>query len=312
MKLLNIQSTLQFGRFFVTTTCKTAAENDTPLSRQGLKKNEGLTQDAKAKQKPAEARTTVRPRKASTRLGDPVPRRVKSAPDPGITLGHVEHVAYYSCDSSDNISFDHACQRVFRQPSTVPFDLYKGRYPFYRKNKDNTIISGRLFALGDLSRACVVLGQEDKLRNADVVTWKAILVKLMLGISVKLQFYSVNGILHVTEYYRGSPFTQEKLKAHLISGYHGYAFEQLCTAPKGVQGFKFQLPSLGNRWTCIVGRQLGDMNILFGGEVDCVKERYDKTSSSLMELKTERIINDATEGEDCRFEHTESCPSINF
>jgi hypothetical protein len=90
-------------------------------------------------------------------------------------LGPIEHIAYYSCTGSGDISFDLSCLRPFREPR-LPVDLRKGRELFYERNKHNRSL-GHPVPLDNLVRACIAHGQESQLRSADVVTWRGLLTK---------------------------------------------------------------------------------------------------------------------------------------
>lgn len=51
-----------------------------------------------------------------------------------------------------------------------------------------------------------------------------------------------------------------------------YAFEALCTTedPDAVVHVEMDI------WKCIVSRTLGDLNLVYGGEVDCVRGKWYK------------------------------------
>lgn len=92
--------------------------------------------------------------------------------------GPIEHLAYYSCDESDKVTFDPSCLHKFNQPSSLrlPVDLSRGRELFHTRNKHNRTL-GHPIPLDNLARACVKLGKEKELRGADVVSWRGVLVK---------------------------------------------------------------------------------------------------------------------------------------
>ena len=46
-----------------------------------------------------------------------------------------------------------------------------------------------------------------------------------------------------------------------------YAFEALCTQPVGGSSPEVDL----DVWKCIASRTLGELNLVFGAEVDCVR-----------------------------------------
>lgn len=92
-----------------------------------------------------------------------------------LAWGPTEHIAHYSCDSDGKISHDLACLRSFSAPE-VPTDLTKGLDEFYAKHRHNRTV-GHPIPLDNLAAACVAFKQEDKLRNAHVVTWRGVLAK---------------------------------------------------------------------------------------------------------------------------------------
>ncbi|KAI0091830.1 hypothetical protein BDY19DRAFT_990604 [Irpex rosettiformis] len=94
--------------------------------------------------------------------------------------GPLEHLAYYS------------------EPS-IPTDLAWGRELFLKKNRHNRWVAHPA-PLEYLVQACIALGKEAELSNADVITWRGLLVKLMAGKRVDIKFYNVNDTLYLVEY----------------------------------------------------------------------------------------------------------------
>ena len=122
----------------------------------------------------------IKPQKQATRRSNPTSSCFGAPkPEPRHNLkldwGPVQHLAYYSCDESRNISFDFACLRAFRQP-LIPTDLTRGQALFLRKNRRNRWVAHPT-PLEHLTRACVALGKEAELYGADAVTRRGLLVR---------------------------------------------------------------------------------------------------------------------------------------
>ena len=92
-----------------------------------------------------------------------------------LSWGPIEHLAYYSCDSDQNITYDTSCLHTFSEPA-VPANLTKGKNQFYTRHRNNRLY-GHPVPLSLLVNACVAFNQQDKLREADVVAWRGVLVK---------------------------------------------------------------------------------------------------------------------------------------
>ncbi|KAI0092394.1 hypothetical protein BDY19DRAFT_924050 [Irpex rosettiformis] len=125
--------------------------------------------------------------------------------------GPIEHLAYYSCDESDRVSFDLSCLHSFSQPS-LPANLARGRELFYQRNKHNRSL-GHPIPLDNLVRACLALGKETELHSADIITWRGVLVKLMLGIRMDLKFYIEDNALYIMEYDKKPHNTWQPIEA---------------------------------------------------------------------------------------------------
>lgn len=84
----------------------------------------------------------------------------------GLAWGPLEHIAYYSCDSAGNVSYDLSALHTFSHPA-LPADLYRGREECYRLHKHKRFF-GHPVPLDNMVGACEAFNQEDKLQNADM------------------------------------------------------------------------------------------------------------------------------------------------
>jgi len=78
---------------------------------------------------------------------------------------------------------------------------------------------------------------------------------------------------------------------HRMQTYHGYAFESWCTAssPDAPSGWGGDVDT-NVQWCSVVKTKLGDTRIVIGGEVDCVRDRYNGRNDTMLELKTSMTI----------------------
>ncbi|KAF8650078.1 hypothetical protein AX16_005421 [Volvariella volvacea WC 439] len=80
--------------------------------------------------------------------------------------------------------------------------------------------------------------------------------------------------------------------------YYGYAFESYCTSDSPTQrphlaGHPFGWGGDVNtnvQWCSVVRTKLGDLRMVLGGEVDCVRGRYTGQTDTFVELKTSLAI----------------------
>ncbi|KAJ7245993.1 hypothetical protein C8J57DRAFT_1361289 [Mycena rebaudengoi] len=127
---------------------------------------------------------------------------------------------------------------------------------------------------------CLQSKNNKQLLKAEVITWRGILKKIMLGDKVDLNVSYHNGVLYMEE--------QGPRKMYCDpNSYSGYKFETWCSSayPQGAPGGAVDLQTQRN---AAVIRKLCSLNILFVGEVDCVEPEYIKhpRPEHYVELKT--------------------------
>ncbi|KAJ7487227.1 hypothetical protein B0H11DRAFT_1114157 [Mycena galericulata] len=138
----------------------------------------------------------------------------------------------------------------------------------------------RVRRLDHILAMCLQSKNSKQLLKAEVITWRGILKKIMLGDKVDLNVSYHNGVLYVEE--------QGPRKMYCDPAtYTGYKFETWCSSayPQGAPGGAVDLQT---QWNAAVIRKLGSLNVLLVGEVDCVKPEYIKhpRPEHYVELKT--------------------------
>jgi len=93
-----------------------------------------------------------------------------------------------------------------------------------------------------------------------------------------------------------------------LQTYYGYAFESFATSatPKSSDDTS-RLPNgwsgdvnTNVQWCSVVKTKLGNLRLLVGGEVDCVREKYTGQPDTFVELKTSMVIRG--QSDEARFE----------
>ena len=132
------------------------------------------------------------------------------------------------------------------------------------------------------------------LEDADVVTWRGNMVKLLaspwnLSESWAMEAELVNNrtiVLNVKETEEGlrKALTRDERDERMC--YWGYAFEEAVCSER-----PFEEPvDCMECFCCVVKTKLGDLNVVMCGEVDCVDG--DQELANYVELKTSRVMND--------------------
>jgi len=123
----------------------------------------------------------------------------------------------------------------------------------------------------------------------------------------------LNDTLYLEEH-----LSDEKLRAknnmthrQSLMSYYGYAFESYCTSPAPTRTRMAAVhaedpPGWGGdvntnvQWCSVVKGKLGDLRMVIGGEVDCVRGKYTGQPDTFVELKTSQEIR--SEQDATRFE----------
>ncbi|ESK85783.1 hypothetical protein Moror_2425 [Moniliophthora roreri MCA 2997] len=123
---------------------------------------------------------------------------------------------------------------------------------------------------------CIAAGKCDFFKSSNtIVTWRGILTKIFLGEAVTLHVSYIDGTLFMEE---EDPKPQWRARHYAESDAVGKAFEDLYTKPHANSS---RSPNNGDKhsskqWGNVVSRSLGDLSLVFCGEVDAVKDQFEK------------------------------------
>ncbi|KAF5372761.1 hypothetical protein D9615_010106 [Tricholomella constricta] len=112
---------------------------------------------------------------------------------------------------------------------------------------------------------------------------------------------SVNGTMYFEEHLSEARLKEKNNMEprHRLQTYYGYAFESYCTseAPTRTVSSKSSDPTgwggdvdTNVQWCSVVRTKLGNMRLLIGGEVDCVRGKHTHQTDTFVELKTSLVI----------------------
>ncbi|KAJ7892613.1 hypothetical protein B0H13DRAFT_2038285 [Mycena leptocephala] len=151
-------------------------------------------------------------------------------------------------------------------------------------------------------RALKVARRLDNLLKAEVVTWRGIMTKIILGNKLDLNVSYYRGVLYLEEdcpriqfeeliWGMFIKFTPRTSIDHL-SCRHKFEIVCLTSNPSGGQMDSVDLHTL---WNAAIMRTLGSLNVLLTGEVDCVKTGYSENPGPehYVELKTRKSEGDS-------------------
>ncbi|KAJ7486701.1 hypothetical protein FB451DRAFT_1026396 [Mycena latifolia] len=130
--------------------------------------------------------------------------------------------------------------------------------------------------LDNVFTTCLNSRNSGELLEAEVVTWRGIMKKIMLGEEIDLTVSYHKGVLYLEE-----DSTRRRFE---------HKFETMCSTrtPGGVPGT--ESVDMHTLWNAAITRKLGSLNILLVGEVDYVTPNYSKDPGpeSFVELKTKK------------------------
>ncbi|KAJ7437763.1 hypothetical protein FB451DRAFT_171430 [Mycena latifolia] len=205
-------------------------------------------------------------------------------------LGPAKQAACFSiCD--EHLEIDSTSALRYFAPPPLGANLRDGVEQFMeRPLEDRAFQYAR--RLDTVFTTCLHSENSEELLKAEVVTWRGIMTKIMLGYTLDLNISYHKGVLYLEEHREGEKFDQDSERTFV-----GYKFEAICTTstPGGERsdGTDVDLHTL---WNTAITRTLGSLRILLVGEVDCVKPGYSEHPGPehYVELKTkkkERVYN---------------------
>ncbi|KAI0773674.1 RAI1-domain-containing protein [Fomes fomentarius] len=143
------------------------------------------------------------------------------------------------------------------------------------------------------------------LKDISLVTWRGVMTKILTAPYEERDGYElnamyVNGTLYLEEHMTDAKLVdKEKLAPRQRQQtYYGYAFESWCTSsrpgiPERIHGHPIGWGGdvdTNVQWCSVVKTKLGDSRLVIGGEVDCVRERFEGRTDTFVELKTSMSI----------------------
>ncbi|KZT41813.1 RAI1-domain-containing protein [Sistotremastrum suecicum HHB10207 ss-3] len=210
--------------------------------------------------------------------------------------------------------FDNSSLRYFIEPPRNA-DLGYGIQRWIRKPEERARLDGLLVA-------CLRKEVKAERKRADFITWRGIMTKIFTAPYEQregwdLNVMCVNGTIYLEEHVsdRQLDLKQDLAPDHLRMTYYGYAFESYCTRsePPLKQNGDGNTPAPSKpgwggdvdtnvQWCSVVKTKLGDLRLILGGEVDCVRDTYVGQPDTFVELKTSAEIRSTYKGDKRKFE----------
>ncbi|KAJ6594883.1 hypothetical protein B0H19DRAFT_1366627 [Mycena capillaripes] len=199
-------------------------------------------------------------------------------------LGPAKQSACFSiCDERLEVDGTTALRYFVEPPLNA--DLRDGLHKFLKLPlKDRAFKRAR--RLDNVFKTCLESENSEDLLKAEVVTWRGIMTKLMLGQKLDLNVSYYRGVLYLEE-----DCPRMQFDTNSEATYMGHKFETFCSTAGEPQMDDVNLHTL---WGVAIMRTLGSLNILLVGEVDCVKAGYSENPGPehYVELKTRKMSGD--------------------
>ncbi|KAJ6479411.1 hypothetical protein C8R47DRAFT_1198139 [Mycena vitilis] len=127
--------------------------------------------------------------------------------------------------------------------------------------------------LDNVFTTCLESENSEELLKAQVVTWRGIVTKLMMGAKLELNVSYHRGVLYLEE---DCPRARKRYDNNSEAIYMGHKFESFCSTssfanPSGDGERQVDGVDLHTLWNAAITRTLGSLDVLLVGEVDCVK-----------------------------------------
>ncbi|KAK2460304.1 hypothetical protein APHAL10511_007693 [Amanita phalloides] len=163
--------------------------------------------------------------------------------------------------------------------------------------------------IDSLLRAYARVQKEYDLRDIGIVSWRGVMTKLLTAPysrdGMEINVMCVGGTMYFEEHLIDEQLRRknEMTAREQMMTYYGYAFESYCTSPtptrtnSGQAGVGATDPTgwggdvnTNVQWCSVVKSKLGDVRMVIGGEVDCVRGKYTGQPDTFVELKTSQEI----------------------
>ncbi|CAK5278276.1 unnamed protein product [Mycena citricolor] len=133
---------------------------------------------------------------------------------------------------------------------------------------------------------CAGAQRSAEMLEADVITWRGILTKIMIRADLCLAVSYYEGTLYLEE-----DSTKTRFDDNLAWNYTGRKFETLSSRPSTAATTADDV-DMHTLWAVGIKRRLGTLDIVLVGEVDCVDAQYspaEPSPSHYVELKTRKF-----------------------
>ncbi|KAJ7230033.1 hypothetical protein GGX14DRAFT_692017 [Mycena pura] len=218
--------------------------------------------------------------RTSMALSQHPPTRLINVSDPPVCplparLGPAKQSACFSvCDSRLEVDSTAALRYFVHPPMNA--NIRDGLREFMKRPR-----------LDNVFKMCLAAQSSEELLRAEVVTWRGIMTKIILGEKIELNVSYHQGVLYLEEH--GDSHRQ--FDGNSEATYMGHKFESICTAstPSGTAGTS--PVDINTLWAAAITRTLGSLNLLLVGEVDCVNASYQESPcpANYIELKTKKL-----------------------
>ncbi|THU84181.1 RAI1-domain-containing protein [Dendrothele bispora CBS 962.96] len=156
------------------------------------------------------------------------------------------------------------------------------------------------------------------LDDVGVVSWRGVMTRILTAPYEDRDGWDMNVMLVNGTMYLEEHLTEAKIAEknnleprHRKMMYYGYAFESFSTSenPPGHDSAQLTVPrshptappgwggdvDTNVQWCSVVRTKLGDIRLVIGGEVDCVRGKYTGSPDTFVELKTSLTIRNAND-----------------
>ncbi|KAL0066382.1 hypothetical protein AAF712_006641 [Marasmius tenuissimus] len=126
--------------------------------------------------------------------------------------------------------------------------------------------------LDSIVGGCLVSENANFLQKGNVVlTWRGVLTRIFLGVAITLHVSYIDGRMYMEE---EDSQPERRTRQYNLNHAVGMAFEDVYThpVPSNTQTDQLRGRKVNLQWGNIVMRTLGDLNLIFCGEVDAVKD----------------------------------------
>ncbi|KAI0067328.1 RAI1-domain-containing protein [Artomyces pyxidatus] len=197
----------------------------------------------------------------------------------------------FSYTDSRELQFNDSAMRYYVEPPPRA-ELGYGYDRWVRRPDAKGRLDGLLEAFSKIR------SKDGNSQEVGVLSWRGVMTKILTAPYEERDAWELNVMLRDGTLYFEEHLTDARLQEknemaphQRIQTYYGYAFESWCTAsdPHSPPGWGGDVDT-NVQWCSVVKTKLGSTRMVIGGEVDCVRDKYDGRNDSLVELKTSMNI----------------------